>query len=88
MHPNDADGIANSVDPDLTALLGAVLSGSTLFAQTCLSETLRTLWYSQWSGQTSWSDQGLHCLLFCLHRLVALLYGKTHRRITAIVLDV
>ena len=24
MHPNDAEGIANSVDPDQTALLGAV----------------------------------------------------------------
>ena len=31
--------MANSVDPDQTAPLGAVWSGSTLFAQTCLSET-------------------------------------------------
>ena len=43
MHPNDADGIANSVDPDQTAPLGAVWSESTLFAQTCLSENLWTL---------------------------------------------
>ena len=35
MSPNDADGMANSVDPD-----GAVRSGSALFAQTCLSENL------------------------------------------------
>ena len=40
----DVDRIANSVDPDQTALLEAVWSGSTLFAQTCLSEILRTLW--------------------------------------------
>ena len=61
MHPKDAEGIANSVDPDQTAPrssliwvctvvdpdqtapLGAVWSGSTLFAQTCLSENLGTL---------------------------------------------
>ena len=43
MHPKDAEGIANSVDPDQTAPLGAVWSGSALFAQTCLSENLGTL---------------------------------------------
>ena len=31
MSPNDADGMANSVDPDQTAPLGAVWSGSALF---------------------------------------------------------
>ena len=40
MSPNDADGMANSVDPDQTAPLGAVLSGSSLFAQAYLSENL------------------------------------------------
>ena len=45
MHPKDAEGIANSVDPDQTAPLGAVWSGSALFAQTCLSENLGTLRY-------------------------------------------
>ena len=35
MHPKDAAGIANSVDPDQTA---------PLFAQTCLSENLGKLW--------------------------------------------
>ena len=43
MNPNDANGMANSVDPDQTAPLGAVWSGSALFAQTCLSENLGTL---------------------------------------------
>ena len=46
MHPNDAKGIANSVDPDQTAPLGAVWSGSALFAQICLSENLGTLQYN------------------------------------------
>ena len=43
MSPNDADGMANSVDPDQTAPVGAVWSGSALFAQTCLSENLGKL---------------------------------------------
>ena len=34
-----ADGMANCVDPDQTAPLGAVLSGSTQFAKTCMSES-------------------------------------------------
>ena len=46
MHPKDAEGIANSVDPDQTAPLGAVWSGSALFAQTRLSENLGSLWYT------------------------------------------
>ena len=46
MHPKDAAEIANSVDPDQSAPLGAVWSGSALFAQTCLSENLGTLRYS------------------------------------------
>ena len=39
MHPKDAEGIANSVDTDQTA----VWSGSALLAQTCRSENLGTL---------------------------------------------
>ena len=46
MHPNNADGMANSVDPDQTAPLGTVWYGSTLFAQTYLSENLGSLWYT------------------------------------------
>ena len=44
MSPNDADGMANSVDPDQTAP-GAVWSGSALFAQAYLSENLGSLRY-------------------------------------------
>ena len=43
MHPKDADGIANSVDPDQTDPLGAVWSWSALFAQAFLSEKLRII---------------------------------------------
>ena len=60
MHPKDAARIANSVDPDQTAPLGAVWSGSALFAQTCLSENLGSLRY--------FTDRpDLHCLPFLLH---------------------
>ena len=41
MSPNEADGMANSVDPDR----GAVWSGSAVFAQTYLSENLGSLRY-------------------------------------------
>ena len=44
MSPKDADGMANRVDPDQTALLVAVRSGSTLFAQAYLSKNLESLW--------------------------------------------
>ena len=40
MHPRDAEAIANSVDSDQTAPLGAVWSGSALFAQAYPSENL------------------------------------------------
>ena len=40
MHPKDAERIANSVDPDQTAPLGAVWSGSALFAEAYLAENL------------------------------------------------
>ena len=45
MYPKDAYGIANSVDPDQNAHLGAVWSGSALFAQNCMSENLGKLRY-------------------------------------------
>ena len=49
MSPNDADGMANSVDPDQTAPVGAVWSGSALFAQAYLSENLGSLRYRKTS---------------------------------------
>ena len=41
--PDGANGIANSEDPDQTAPLGAVWSGSALFALAYLSENLGSL---------------------------------------------
>ena len=43
MGPKDADRIANSADPEQMAASGAVWSGSTLFAQICLSKYLGSL---------------------------------------------
>ena len=40
MHPKDADGMANSTDPDELLPLGCAL-----LAQTCLSENLGSLLY-------------------------------------------
>ena len=48
MGPNDADGMANNVDPDQTAPVGAVWSGSALFAQAYLSENLGSLRYNEY----------------------------------------
>ena len=51
MSPKDADRMSNSVDPDQTAPLGAVWSGSALFAQAYLSENLETLRYPMFMFQ-------------------------------------
>ena len=57
MSPNDADRMANSVDPDQTAPLGAVWSGSALFAQAYLSENLGSLRYPKLHVDSKyWSD--------------------------------
>ena len=40
MHPKGADGMGNSADPDQPAPRIADISGSTLFAQSYLSENL------------------------------------------------
>ena len=49
MRPKDAEGFANSVDPDQTAPpLGAVWSGSALFAQAYVSENLGSLRKSEY----------------------------------------
>ena len=42
-YAQSADGMTNSVDPDQTAPLGAVWSGSALFAEACVSENLGSL---------------------------------------------
>ena len=49
MHPKDADGMANSIDPDQTASLEAVWSWSALFAETCLSQYIEFVRYMHYS---------------------------------------
>ena len=44
MHPKDADGMANSVDPDQTASSEAVWSWSALFDETYLSQYIEFVW--------------------------------------------
>ena len=51
----DANGKANSEDPDQTAPLGAVWSGPALFAQTYLSENLESLYYGSLRVHFSWT---------------------------------
>ena len=46
MHPKDADGMANSVDPDQTASSEAVCSWSALFAETYLSQYIKFVRYA------------------------------------------
>ena len=45
MHPKDADGMANSVDPDQTASSEAVRSWSALFDETYLSQYIEFVRY-------------------------------------------
>ena len=45
MHPKDADGMANSVDPDQTASSEPVWSWSALFAETYLSQYIEFVRY-------------------------------------------
>ena len=45
MHPKDAEGMANRVDPDRTAISEADLTGSTRFAHTCLLQYFGLLRY-------------------------------------------
>ena len=45
MHPKDAEGMANSVDPDQTASSEAVWSLSALFAETYMSQYIEFVRY-------------------------------------------
>ena len=77
MNLNNANRMVNSIDPHQTASLGAFLSRSSLFAQTCLTEYCKVLANSADPDLLEeQSDQGLHCLQFRLHLLYALFYSK------------
>ena len=59
MHPKDADGMANNVDPDQTAS-SAVCSWSALFAETYLSQYIEFVRYAPTSAQ-------LHVYVYKVH---------------------
>ena len=54
MHPKDADGMANSVDPDQTASSEAVWSWSALFAETYLSQYIEFVRYFETESCFMW----------------------------------
>ena len=60
LSPKDADRMANNVDPDQTAPLGAVQFGSALFAQAYLSENLGSLRYLIGNRKKCPSSQSYH----------------------------
>ena len=70
MHPKDADGLANSADPDQIARIGEstvmILSFRTDRPGQTVQTQIRLLLEEQ-------SEQGVHCLQFPLHLLAALL---------------
>ena len=57
--PNDAAGMANSVDPDQTAPQRSSLIWSALFAKAYLSENLGSLWYPK-MGKNWFCQKLLH----------------------------
>ena len=61
MHPKDADGMANSVDPDQTASSEAVWSWSALFAETYLSQYIEFVRYLKNTGRIKPN------FIWCLH---------------------
>ena len=65
MHPKDADGMANSVDPDQTASSEAVWSWSALFAETYLSQYIEFIRYDfrTLTTTTSYVIAFTHCIL-------------------------
>ena len=80
MHPKDAAGIANSVDPDQTAPLRAVWSGSALFAQTSLSENFTVMRISLFRTTAGFEEpcSGLQACMHTLHNILDLLDSVVH----------
>ena len=67
MHPKDADGMANSVDPDQTASSEAVWSWSALFAETYLSQYIEFVRYSEFQENIFSNDRDIRkCQSFCM----------------------
>ena len=82
MHPNDADGMANSIDPDQTASSEAVWSWSALFAETYLSQYIEFVRYkfltfcSLLSGHLLEKISWLSLVWFCI--VCHLIFSPSH----------
>ena len=64
--PNDADKMAKGADPDQTAPLGAVGSGSAQFAETYFSQYLEFLSYTLYVETCSIScNKAIHLFILC-----------------------
>ena len=82
MSPNDADWMANSVDPDQTAPLGAVWSGSALFAQAYLSENWGSLQYSMVRLHSHCSNFSLFFRVSLMFQILTVFTWNSHLSIT------
>ena len=84
MHPKDADGMANSVDPDQTASSEAVWSWSALFAETYLSQYIEFVRYTASSKtglRDAFSTQWNYCNSYCIVYLIAVLVYLRYRQL-------
>ena len=72
MHPKDADGMANSVDPDQTASSEAVWSWSALFAETYLSQYIEFVRYLNRRFEVLFcrGQDKMHCVMIILRSFV------------------
>ena len=82
MHPKDADGMANSVDPDQTASSEAVWSWSALFAETYLSQYIEFVRYKLYKSfllhQKKLSIKMTNTLSVCL--IISLYVGVVNKK--------
>ena len=85
MHPKDADGMANSVDPDQTASSEAVWSWSALFAETYLSQYIEFVRYLNTELQIRGGSQDNLKMIFLIsqwkHMLWPLIRTVSARRL-------
>ena len=70
--------MANSVDPDQTAPIGAVCSGSTLFASILNSSVI----LGDYLQQTTSADDILRCIFFGALRVKETILQRIYRKMT------
>ena len=73
MHPKDADGMANSVDPDQTASSEAVWSWSALFVETYLSQyTEFVRYFTNMHTTKAWTSLHINSLVKAFELLTSI----------------